>query len=75
MHGVCEGGERAAEVCAEVAICVLILLVCAKVEDEPHTFQLCSKCKQTRFCSPECLKVAWKPFHKKVCPVTPKLIC
>ena len=67
--------------CLHAALCVLILLVCAKVEEEAHMFQLCSKCKQTRFCSSECLKDAWKPFfftrafHKKVCPVTPNLIC
>jgi len=40
---------------------------CGKVEEEPSSFQLCSKCKQTRFCSRECLKAAWKPFHRQVC--------
>jgi hypothetical protein len=37
------------------------------VEEEPSEFQLCSKCKQSRFCSPQCFKAAWKPHHKLVC--------
>ena len=40
---------------------------CDKEEETPSQFQLCSRCKQTRFCSPECFKAAWKPHHKKVC--------
>jgi hypothetical protein len=31
-----------------------------------HNSKLCSRCKKTYFCSPECQKSAW-PEHKKVC--------
>ena len=45
---------------------------CGKQEEEPSEFQLCSKCKQTRFCSTACFKAAWKPVHKQVCGTSPK---
>ena len=33
--------------------------VCEKVETTPYEFALCSKCKQSRFCSKECQTSAW----------------
>jgi hypothetical protein len=40
---------------------------CRKVESTPYEFALCSKCKQSRFCSKECLQAAWKTHHKPIC--------
>ena len=39
---------------------------CGKVEATACEFALCSRCKQTRFCSKECQTQAWKD-HKQVC--------
>lgn len=33
---------------------------CRRVEGTPSEFAMCSRCKQTRFCSNECLAAAWK---------------
>jgi hypothetical protein len=32
---------------------------CARVEAVPYEFALCSKCKQSRFCSKQCQLEAW----------------
>ena len=40
---------------------------CGRVEEEPQQFRLCSRCKQTRYCSDACQKTSWKRLHKAVC--------
>jgi len=74
----CHSGEdfredRAIEVAAQVAVTGGPLYNrcgrsgCGKVEEVPSELMLCSKCKQTRFCSKECFQACWKTEHKHVC--------
>ena len=65
--------DRAIEVAAKVAVTGGPLYntcgrsECNKVEEVPSEFMLCSKCKQTRFCSKECFQMCWKTEHKRKC--------
>eukprot|EP01113_Clastostelium_recurvatum_P014419 TRINITY_DN17846_c0_g1_i1.p1 TRINITY_DN17846_c0_g1~~TRINITY_DN17846_c0_g1_i1.p1 ORF type:complete len:156 (-),score=20.33 TRINITY_DN17846_c0_g1_i1:60-470(-) len=42
--------------------------VCHK--DDPNGMQLCSRCRQTRYCSVTCQRSDW-PAHKKTCKTKP----
>ena len=65
--------DRAIQVAAKVAVTGGPLYNtcgrsgCGRVEEVPSEFMLCSKCKQTRFCSKECFQMCWKTEHKHVC--------
>jgi hypothetical protein len=39
---------------------------CARIEERPRSFQVCSACKAAVFCSNECFRAAWKT-HKVEC--------
>ena len=40
---------------------------CGKMERQPSTFMLCSKCRQTRFCSSACFAASYYPHHHAIC--------
>ena len=40
---------------------------CGKAEDGVVKFRRCARCREARYCSPDCLAASWKSGHKDVC--------
>ena len=79
--GIPRSGDDTADICADELARLklqrqpLSCAACTKQERVRGDFQVCSKCREVRYCSPECQRAHWKAGHKSTCAPKPPVVC